>query len=188
MSSVRILCKIEFPSATVRFWEGSGPYMDSNGDVWRQTILADGVIDSIESAINAESYTLALTLSAVPTDIANIAWRETDDGDVIDSKLIIYIQECDDRDVPVGEPAVHFTGYIDDIDFADQARESGSMSSVTIYVRNRFTLRTLTSGVTLSDVDQQARSAVLNFGANADRMCERMPELVEKSIKWPAWN
>jgi hypothetical protein len=186
--SIRILCKIEFPSTTVRFWDGSGPYMDAAGDIWRQTILADGVLDSIESAINAEAYTLTLTLSGVPTDIADIAWQETDDGDVIDSKLTIYIQTCDDLDVPVGDPKVHFTGYLDDIDFVDQAREDGSISSVTIYVRNRFTLRTIPSGITLSDVDQQARSAVINPSADPDRMCERMPELVDKSIKWPAWN
>lgn len=186
-SSLRILCKFDFPSQTVRFWDGSGPYMDADGLIWRQTILADGVIDQIEAAINAEAYTLALTLSGVPTDIANIAWQETEDGDVIDSKVTIYIQDCDDLDQPSGDPEVMFTGYVDDLDFADQAQGENSISAITVYIRNRFTLRTLTSGVTLSDVDQKARSAVLNPGANADRVCDRIPELVDKSIVWPAW-
>lgn len=186
--SLRILCKMDFPSSTVRFWDGSGPYMDASGEVWRQTVLADGVIDQIEAAINAEAYTFPLTLSGVAEEISNIAWRETDDGDVIGAKVTIYIQECDELDQPSGDPEVRFTGYIDDIDFADQAQDKSTTSSVTIYVRNRFTLRTLTSGVTLSDVDQKARSAVLNPGGNADRIAERIPELVDKSIKWPAWN
>lgn len=186
--SLRILCKLDFPSQTVRFWDGSGPYMDANGDKWRQTILADGVIDQIEAAINAEAYTLTLTLSGIPTDIANIGWQETEDGDVIDSKVTIYIQECDDLDQPVGAAEVMFTGYIDDLDFTDQASGENSISAITVYIRNRFTLRTLTSGVTLSDVDQKARSKVLNPSAAADRICDRIPELVDKSIVWPAWN
>lgn len=186
--SLRILAKMDFPSQTIRFWDGSGPYMDDDGHIWRQTILADGVIDQIESAINAEAYTLPLTLSGIPTDISNIAWKETDDGDVIGSMFTLYVQECDDLDQPVGAAEVVFSGIVDDIDFADQASGENSISSVTIYIRNRFTLRMLTSGVTLSDVDQKARSAVLNPGAPADRACDRMPELVDVSIKWPAWN
>ena len=186
--SLRILCKIDFPSQTVRFWDGSGPYVDANGVIYRQTILADGVIDQIEAAINAEAYTLTLTLSGIPTDISNIAWQETEDDDVIDSKVTIYIQDCDDLDQPVGAPEVMFTGLIDDVDFIDQAQAENSVSAITIYIRNRFTLRTLTSGVTLSDIDQKARSAVINPEAEPDRICERIPELVDKSIVWPAWN
>lgn len=186
--SLRILFKLDFPSATVRFWDGSGPYLDADGVTWRQTILADGVIDQIEAAINAEAYTLTLTWSGIPTDMANIGWQETEDGDVIDAKVTIYVQECDDLDQPVGEPEVMFTGYIDDLDFADQAQGENSISAITVYIRNRFTLRTLTSGVTLSDVDQKARSAVLNPEGEPDRICDRIPELVDKSIVWPAWN
>jgi len=182
--NIRVLCKMDFPNGTVRFWDGSGPYLDASGEVWRQTILADGVLDQIEAAINAESYTLTLALSGIPTDISNIAWQDTDDGNVIDARCTIYIQDCDDMDQPVGAPEIHFTGYIDDIDFTDQPQSS----TVTIYIRNRFTLRALASGVTLSDVDQKARSAVLNPSAASDRVCDRMPELVDKSIKWPAWN
>jgi hypothetical protein len=185
--SLRILCKMDFPSQTVRFWDGSGPYMDADGHKWRQTILADGLIDQIESAINAEAYTLSLSLSGIPTDISNIAWQETEDGDVIDSKVTIYIQECDELDQPVGAPEVMFTGIVDDIDFTDQAQDENSISTVTIQIRNRFTLRALTSGVTLSDVDQKARSKVINPSAADDRICDRIPELVDKSIVWPAW-
>lgn len=188
MGTLRILCMLEFPSVTKRFWDGSGPYLDPDGNIWEQSIVDDSALDVIESAINGEAYTMPLTLSSIPTDIANLAWQDTEEGDVIDSKVTILIQRTTGRDEPDGDPKVHFTGYIDDIDFTDFAHETGSVSNVTIYIRNRFTLRTMTSGVTLSDVDRKAISAVLNPGADPDRIAERMSELVDKSIVWPAWN
>lgn len=186
--SLKILCRLSFPSETVRLWEGSGPYIDSNGDLWRCCALAEGALDVIETAINAEAWTMQLGLSGIDKQIVDIAWQENEEGQVIGSKVEVLIQDCDDNDQPIGDPDVRFTGYIDDIEFDDYATEEGQFGAVTISVRNRFTLRTLQNGGVLSDVDQKARAAILNPSANPDRFCERVPGLADKTVRWPAWN
>lgn len=185
--SIRILCQLSFPSKTVRLYDGSGPFMDGDGNVWQGLIVNDG-LDVIESALNGEAYTLNLGLSGVPTDIANIAYQEAEDGDVIGSVVRLLIQDCDENDQPVGSPEVRFTGTIDNIVFDDTVQGENPVSTVLIECTNRFALRNLSSGSVLSDVDQKARSAVLNPEADPDRMCERIPLLADKTVQWPRFN
>lgn len=188
VSSLKILCRLDFPSETVRLWEGSGPYIDSDGNLWRCCVLAEGALDSIESAINAEAWTLELGLSGIDEQTANIAWEEAENDNVIGTTVQVLIQDCDDNDQPVGDPAVAFTGTIDNIRFDEASSEDQIIASVTVEISNRFVLRTQTNGAVLSDVDQRARSAILNPGGNADKFCERVPGLQEKTVRWPAWN
>lgn len=188
VKSLKILCRLDFPSQTVRLWEGSGPYIDSQGNVWRCCVLGDGALDSIETAINAEAWTLELGLSGIDKEIADIAWKETESGDVIGAKVQILIQDCDENDQPIGDPDVKFTGTIDNIRFDEAAQDDKVIAGVTIEVTNRFALRTMINGAVLSDVDQRARSAILNPGADPDRFAERVPGLADKTIRWPAWN
>lgn len=188
VKSIKILCLLEFPTGAVRLWDGSGPYLDSDGNIWRCCVLSNDALDTIETAINGEAWTLSLSLSGVDTTIADLAWEDTESGNVIDSKIQILIQDCDADDQPSGNADVKFTGYIDDIEWNDYTENKMRKADVLIQVRNRFTLRTQTSGAVLSDVDQQARSLVLNPTANPDKFCERTPGLAEKTIRWPAWD
>lgn len=188
ISSLRILLRMDFPSATVRLWEGSGPYLDLDGNIWRCCVLAEGALDAIESAINAEASSIEIGLSGVDEEISNIAWQEYEEDQVIDSVIQILIQPCDARDQPVGDEEVVFTGLVDNLRFDEAASDDGVTASIIVECRNRFTLRSVTNGAVLSDVDQRARSAVLNPAAAADRFCERIPGLAEKTISWPAWN
>lgn len=184
VASIRILCRLDFPSQTVRLWDGSGPYIDPDGDVWQGMKLREG-LDVIESALNGEAYTLALGVSGVPTDMANIAYQETDDGDVVGATVQLLIQDCDDDDQPVGSPDVRFTGLIDNIMFDDAVDGDNPVSTVTIECINRFALRNVTAGSVLSDIDRKAISAKINPGANADRIAERVPLLADQTIWWP---
>lgn len=188
ISSLRILLRMDFPSATVRLWDGSGPYLDLDGNIWRCCVLAEGALDAIESAINAEASSIEIGLSGVDEEISNIAWQEYEEDQVIDSVIQILIQPCDARDQPVGDEEVVFTGLVDNLRFDEAASDDGVTASIIVECRNRFTLRSVTNGAVLSDVDQRARSAVLNPAAAADRFCERIPGLAEKTISWPAWN
>jgi len=184
IASIRILVEAAFPSKTVRLYDGSGPFMDGNGNIWRGMIVLEG-LDSIESALNGEAYTLNLGLSGIPTDVADIGYQETEDGDVIGSIVRILIQDCDETDQPVGSPEVRFTGTIDNIVFQDAVSGDNPLSSVMIECTNRFSLRNTRSGSVLSYIDQKARSEILNPGAPTDRMCERVPVLGDKTIRWP---
>lgn len=186
--SLRILCELQFPTSTVRFIDASSSFIDGDGNLWRPATLTEGALDSIETAINAEAWTLSLRLSGITPEIANLAWQETEAGQVIGSTVRILIQECDENDQPEGNLVEKFRGMIDNIIFDEAATDDQVEAGVTIECVNRFTLRTATSGSVLSDVDQQARAAVLNPTAPADRFAERVPGMIEKVILWPTWD
>lgn len=185
--SIRILCEIEFASTTERLWDGSGPYVDGDGDVWRGCASVTG-LDVVEAAINGEAYTLEIALTGVPSDIAGLAFEEYDEGEIIGSTIRLMIQACDEYDQPDGVPEVRFTGMIDNIRFDDVAQDDEVRSTIVIECTNRFSLRRLTSGAVLSDTDQRARAALTNPAGNPDRFCERVPTLRDKQIAWPRFN
>ncbi|KKB80777.1 hypothetical protein VW35_00780 [Devosia soli] len=187
IKSLRVLCRIEFPSKTFRMWDGAGPYLDANGDIWVGARLTEG-LDQIESAMNGEASTLMLSMSGVDQAVSDLAYEDMEAGEVIDAKVQLLIQPCDEWDQPVGDPEVKFTGFVDNMPSDDSVSGDQVVSTLVLEVRNRFDLRTLVSGAVLSDVDQRARSKVLNPGAPADRFAERIPGLVDKQIVWPRFS
>lgn len=188
VASLRILCQVDLPSGTIRFWDGSGgPFVDDEGERWRACVLTDDALDQIEMAINAEAFTLALVLSGIDEQTSNEIWADYQAGTIKGSRLRILIQDCDEYDQPVGTPDVKFTGRIDNLVFSDVANANGIRSTITVEVTNRFTLRTLTNGAVLSDVDQKARAKILNPTAPLDRFAERVNTLRDKTIRWPNW-
>lgn len=187
IKSIRVLCQMDFPSQTMRLWDGAGPYMDAAGELWRGMVLNEG-LDQIESAMNGEAATLLLALSGVDGSVADLAYDDLEAGDVVDAMVRIMIQPCDQWDQPVGDAEVRFTGRIDNLLIDDAVQGDNVVSQITVEITNRFNLRTLVSGAVLSDVDQRARSAMLNPGAPADRFAERIPGLIDKFIVWPRFS
>jgi hypothetical protein len=187
VKSLRILCRIDFPSETFRAWDGTGPFLDANGDIWVGAALNEG-LDQIESAMNGEAATLPLYLSGVDKDIADLSYEDFVAGEVIGSRVQLLIQDCDEWDQPVGDAEVKFTGTVDNMIFDDVVQGDQIISTIALEVRNRFDLRTLASGAVLSDVDQRARAKVLNPSAPDDRFAERIPGLADKSIVWPRFS
>lgn len=187
ISSIRVLCRMDFPTTTMRLWDGAGPYMDGDGELWTGLVLNEG-LDQIESAMNGEAATLSLALSGVDPQIADLAYVDLEAGNVIGSTVQIMIQPCDEWDQPDGDAEVKFTGSIDNLLIDDAVSGDSPVSQVTVECTNRFTLRNLTSGSVLSDVDQRARSAVLNPGAASDRFAERVSGLIDKAIVWPRYS
>lgn len=188
ITSIKVLVRIDFPNGTTtRLWDGAGPYMDADGEVWLGTYLNDG-LDQIESAMNGEASTLLLSVSGVDEYGANLAFEDLEAGSVIDGKVQLLIQPLDQWDQPDGAPEVKFTGRIDNLAFDDAASGEGVVSAITLEVVNRFDLRTMTSGAVLSDVDQRARAKVLNPSASDDRFAERIPGLADKTIRWPVFS
>lgn len=185
--AVRILCIMHFPRATARFWDGSGPFLDDDGNLWRQANLIDAGLDAIEQAINGEAFTLTLGISGLDRLTADLAWEDYQNGEVIGAKVQIMTVDLDRWDQPLGAPKVRFTGKIDDIVFETAGASEQVTTTIQVAVVNRFTLRTLANGGVLSDIDQKSRSAVLNPTALPDRICERIPMLIDKTIVWPRW-
>jgi len=188
MASLRILCDLYLPDEALYLWDGSGgPFVDADGNIYRPAQFTDEALQNIEAAINGEAFTLPLSLVGIDTATGDEIWDYDDDVGVVGSSVVIKIQELDDFDQPVGDPEIKFTGEVDNLDAADQAQDEASTSTVAIDIVNAFTLRTTTSGSVLSDVDQRARSAILNPSAPPDRSCERIPGLRDKRLGWPSW-
>src|SRR5690606_22572353 len=76
IASLKILCEITFPDETIaRLWDGSAPYLDADGNLWRACALGEG-LDVIEAAINGEAATLSLGLSGVDQQFSDLAWED----------------------------------------------------------------------------------------------------------------
>lgn len=188
MSSLRIMLEFVWPDASVdRLWDGAGPFVDGNGNVWRGDMIPEG-LDAIEQAINGEAYTLSIGLPGVQPEVADFAWLNFENDNVIGAVPRILIQECDDDDQPVGSPEVKFTGRAENIQFAEKVDGDRPLSTVALECSNRFTMRRLKHGAVLSDTDQRARSAVLNPAGNPDRIAERVPLMADKTVTWPRFN
>lgn len=185
--ALRILCQIDFPSGTARLWDGSGPFLDGDGNIWRGGAVISNIED-IEFALNGEAYTLNITLTGIRSEVAQLGWEGYESGEVIGARFLISIQPCDELDQPIADPEVKFTGNIDNIIFFDRVSEDRPVTDITVECTNRFTMRRLTNGAVLSDADQKARSAVLNPTGTPDRFCERVPQLRDKTLVWPRWN
>ncbi|WSG73094.1 hypothetical protein U8P80_16285 [Rhizobium beringeri] len=188
MASLRILCQVELPSGTLRFWDGSGgPFIDADGEIYRACVLTEDALAQIEAAINAEAFTLSLVLSGIDVAASNAIWEDYQDGNIVGSTFRVLLQKCDDYEQPAGASIVKFTGTISNLNFVDQASDKGISSSIQVDVANRFTLRSVTNGAVLSDVDQRARAKISNPSAPDDRFCERIPGLKDRTIRWPQW-
>lgn len=189
-SSIRILVQINWmdvAETVARLWDGSGPYVDADLNVWAGA-AALSAIDSIDMAINGEAATLAIELSGVNSENSNLVWLAFTNDEIIGSAFKILTQLCGEDDQPVGSPDVKFSGNIDNIVFQDRVQGEVSVSTLTVEVANRFTMRRLTNGAVLSDTDQRARSAILNPAGVADRICDRVPLMLDKTVDWPQWS
>lgn len=188
--SIRIMCQINWrdEAATIsRLWDGSGPYVDPDGEVWIGAAALAG-IDGVDLAINGEASTLIVELSGVSSDNADLVWESYDRDEIVGSDFRILIQGCDAADQPIGEPERRFTGTIDNVISNDKPSAETAVSSLTVEVGNRFTMRRRSHGAVLSDTDQRARAAVLNPSAPPDRFGERVPLMQDKTVVFPRWN
>ncbi len=185
--SIRVLVQFDWPTGAVsRMWEGAGPFVDSDGNVWKGCSLADG-IDDLEMAINGEAAELNMALMGVGAADADAVWLSYSKEQIVGAIVHIMNQPCDDGDQPIGAREVMFTGWIDNVIFDDAVTGDQPVSAITAEVPNRFTLRRLENGGVLSDTDQRARSAAVNPDAPPDRFAERVPLLEDKTIAWPKW-
>ncbi|WP_057463293.1 hypothetical protein [Pseudovibrio sp. POLY-S9] len=187
---VMILMKMDFPQGTSRFWFGSCPYIDANGDHWRAAgELPETALSTLQYSFSGEAVVMEVGLSGVPQDIADLAYEETQEDDVIGSEVQILLQSCDQYFQPVGDPVVKFTGEIIDLNFhkaavGDQAQPH-ILHQVIVVVANVFHARKSRRNAVLSDSDQKALSLKLNPDLPADLSCERVSLMNEQTITWP---
>jgi hypothetical protein len=188
MKSLRILCDAILPDVTLRLWDGSGgKFIDDDGNEYIPAQFTEDALQQIEAAINGEAFTLSLSLVSVASSVADDIWQYDETTSVQGSPFIVKLQVLDEYEMPDGEPTVVFTGEIDNLDVVDEASDTGITSRINVEITNRFTLRTLTNGAVLSDVDQRARAKILNPSAPDDKFCIRVPLMRDQKIRWPNW-
>jgi hypothetical protein len=187
IKSLRIMCRMDFPSGTFRLWEGAGPFLDANGDLWAGCSLTKG-LDRIEAALNGDPSPLTFALSGTDRRIAELAIEDRRKGEVKGTKTQLLIQACDQYDQPVEEPEVKYTGTIDDLIVQTDTTPAGVISTVIIELVGRTVLRRMMSGQVLSDANQRVRSAAMNPGAPPDRFGERTSGLGDKNRVWPRYS
>lgn len=188
VKSIRVLGQVDLPSGTLRFWDGSsGPFVDGDGNMWRSCVLTEDALDQIEMAINAEASSIALVISGIDVAASNQIWEDYQAGTIKGSRFRILLQDCDEREQPVGDPQVKATFKIDNLIFNERTTKKEILATITVEMTNRFTLRTLTNGSVLSDVNQKERSKRLNPGSLADRFAERVILMLSKTVRWPNW-
>lgn len=187
-ASLRILLEFTWPNEWVsRLWDGAGPFVDADLNVWRGTELVGG-LNEIEQAINGEAYTLAVSMTGVPSTIGDLMWNAYEEGSIIGGHARVMLLPCDENDQPLAEPETRFSGTVDNVVFDDSAEDEQTTANIMVECTNRFALRRLAAGSVLSDADQRARAAILNPGGTADRFCERVPLMADRSVTWPRWN
>lgn len=184
--SLRILCDLSLPEGIVRLWDGSGgPFVDEAGNIYRSAQFTEDALQQIEAAINGEAFTLGISLANMDSSTADYVWEYDEVTPLQGSILVVKLQLLDEAEQPSGLPIVVFTGEIDNLDASDEGQLDAIKSQINLEITNRFSLRTLSSGGVLSDVDQRAYSQALNPGASADLFCIRVPLMRDKTITWP---
>lgn len=184
--SLRILCDLTLPDGVLRLWDGSGgPFVDGDGNIYRSAQFTEDALQQIEAAINGEAFTLGIALAEMTSSTADYIWDYDEETPLQGSVLVVKLQILDETEAPDGEPAVVFTGAIDNLDASDEATASSIRSQVNLEITNRFTLRTLSSGGVLSDVDQRAYAKTLNPSAPDDLFCTRVPLMRNKTVVYP---
>ncbi|KZL04537.1 hypothetical protein PsAD2_04620 [Pseudovibrio axinellae] len=185
--SIKLLIFIDFPDGKIRIWDGSGPYIDRDGNRWRGAgEIPSDALDVLEFPFAGEAVTRDISLEGVPQIIYDHGFDEMTAKDLIGSKFQVLIQDCDGDDQPLdAPPSVIQTLQIVDF-FFDEMRKDGSIFyRMTMKLANRFLLRRMNDQAVLSDVNQKARSAVLNPAGTPDQFCERVPLMRIQKIRWP---
>lgn len=184
--SLRILCDLTLPEGVIRLWDGSGgPFVDDEGNVYRSAQFTEDALQQIEAAINGEAFTLGIALSRMTSSTADYIWDYDEETPVQGATLVVKLQILDGTEQPSGAPIVVFTGTVDNLDATDEGQGSAIRSQINLEITNRFTLRTVSNGGVLSDVDQRAYSKTLNPGGSDDLFCRRVPLMRDKTITWP---
>lgn len=187
--SLRIFFRFDWPDGRItRLWDGAGPFIGADLSVWKGAALITGSLDAVEQAVNGDASSLSMTLSGVSAETGDALWDYYQSGGFIGATLQIQIQACGDDDQPIGAPRVVYSGRLDNVVFDETVADDRPTANVTVDVTNKFSLRKLSNGASLSDADQRARSAVLNPGANPDRFAERTPLMFNKTVVWPRYS
>ena len=176
-----LLCHMDFRLTLRRWWTGFGT-LDVGGHEW----LGTGEmiqIEGLEQAIGTTAPRTTFTLSGVDPEIVSLARNASDR--VKDRQCVVYIQFFEitptSGDVqpwsPLDEPYAMASLIMDQMTYA---AEGPAQRSITLTAESIWTGRRKPAYGRYTDRDQNARFP-------GDRGLEQLPDLVQKTIRWPVY-
>lgn len=176
-----ILVHMEFRDTPRRWWMGFGDLL-AGGQTWQGT--GEMIqIDGLEQPIGTTAPRTTFTLSGVDATIVNLARNASDR--VKDRPCTVYLQFFEVAPnngavqpwAPLDQPYVISSLTMDQLSYGAQGP---SKRSVNLTAESIWTSRRKPAFGRLTDRDQQARFP-------GDRGLEQLPDLVQKTIRWPVF-
>lgn len=163
------LVEMQFGSGTV--YVSSLPYnIDWNGHTW--TGLGHmGQIDTVRESAQGDATGLRFTLAGPIAAYLSIALNEQLQGDPI----LLYVALFDANNQIIADPVLEWSGRADTMQIVDGAENS----AISVTAESRYADFARPRVRRFTDADQQAAYP-------GDKFFEFLPQMVEKTIIWPA--
>lgn len=160
------LVQLDYASGMVR--AASTPFnLTIDGVVW-MGLGNLGAIGAVQEGAELQNYSLALTLTGVPSDLVAVALGEQYQG----RDARIYLALLDEDHAVIDAPLLIFRGRMDTQDI-----EVGDTATITLTVQSRLADWERPRVRRYTNEDQQAVFA-------GDRGFEFVPQMAEKTIYW----
>lgn len=163
------LVEMQFGSGTV--YVTDLPYnIDWNGHTW--TGLGHlGQMDVIRESAESEATGMRFTLAGPIAAYLSLALQEQLQGDPI----LVRVAFFDENNQIIADPVIEWSGRADTMSVS----EGADQSTITVTAESRFADFARPRIRRFSDADQQAAYP-------GDKFFEFLPQMVEKTIIWPA--
>lgn len=177
-ADVRIatLAVFDFASGVKRYHNGFGGLTLGGNDYDGLGEIA--TIEGLEETRSAESHAVTVRASGVDATFLAKALAETSE---VDGRVLAISGQLFDADLaPIGDPLLWWAGYMQPprIERSEPDEFSNATQAVSITAENIFYGRHRPPAGRYTDREQQNRFP-------GDRFCERVAELVSKTINWP---
>jgi len=176
-----LLCFMDFKETPRRWWAGFGD-LQAGGHTWQGTgeLIT---IEGLEQATGTTAPRTTFTLSGIDATIVSLARNASDR--VKDRACRVYIQFFEISPTngavhpwsPLDMPYAVWSGLMDQMTYA---AEGPAQRSVTLTAESIWTGRRKPAYGRYTDRDQNARFP-------GDRGLEQLPDLIQKTIRWPVY-
>jgi len=140
-----------------------------------------GSIEGLEEARNPVSQQVTFTLSGVPDSPADLLAQVLDATDIVQGNIAVVSLQLFDADwQAVGNPVPIYFGIMQPprVTREPATETAGARRTIVLPTENLFYGRARPPNGRYTDREQQRRSL-------GDLFCEYVPQLVNKTIKWP---
>lgn len=168
------LVEIDALSAPVRLWDGVGTLATLDAKTWSgMGELLD--LGNLPAPLGLSAERVQMKLSGVPAELRALA--AASDSEIQGRDVTVYVQFLDEAATPLDPPVV-LVSYV--MERLRTSADAAGNRTITLEAEGLFARRRRAPNGTLTDRDQQARFP-------GDRGLERVPLVVDRTVKWPRY-